>query len=225
MPLLPPKLVELIRQRIANPQRRHETFGGVAAGMVFTPDAFKHVMGGNEAADKAANLVFKQMEAWGQSMKPMHVTAFPDGTHSATTNPDSDAPAPPATDAQLATLEQEIGRPLPADLRELYKISNGGWGPGVGYTPDYGTGIVSTAALASDYADLRRRGPGYTGQAEWPAHYLPIASETGPTSYDLDTGQIVRFDDYYYDNGKSIPEAFSISHQSLADWLEDWVVS
>ncbi|UIP08141.1 hypothetical protein LY632_07025 [Erythrobacter sp. SDW2] len=45
----------------------------------------------------------------------------------------------------------------------------------------------------------------------------------GMTSYDLDTGHIVTFDEHRYDHDIAIEEAFAVAHLSLAEFLLDWV--
>ena len=118
-----------------------------------------------------------------------------------------------------------IGRPLSADLRAMYGIADGGWGPGIAFTLGHGRGFQSLQTVGETLADLRRRGPGYTGEAEWPAHLLPIADRGGPISYNLDTGEIVAFNDYYYDDEQTIAEAFTVIHPNLETWLRAWLAS
>ncbi|MFC4295700.1 SMI1/KNR4 family protein [Novosphingobium tardum] len=227
MTALPPALVAAISARIRDPGRRHDPLGGTPGGVVTDPEELIAMFGRlSPEAEGPFRGVVAQMAAWGQKMPPMHVTNYPDGTFGASSE-DADALplAAPASEADIATLERKIGRKLPADLRALYAIADGGWGPGTAYTQGRGSGFQSLEAVGNVLDDLRRRGPGYTGEHPWPAHLLPIADTTGPVSYNLDTGEIVAFNDYYFDDGQTVEEAFTVLHPSLAAWLEEWVAS
>lgn len=107
----------------------------------------------------------------------------------------------------------------------MWAIADGGWGPGVSFTTGHGPGLHSAAGARTELKDLRRRGPGYTPEMEWQASLLPLTDGgRGMVSYDLDTGHIVAFDDYWYDSGVTrIDDAFSVTHLSLGEWLEEWV--
>ena len=80
-------------------------------------------------------------------------------------------------------LERIVGRPMPEDLKRLYSISDGGFGPGF-------TGLNPVQRIGSFHEDLRQRGPDYCGTVEYPASFLPIAGEMLDYHYDLDTGRI-----------------------------------
>src|SRR6476646_2248944 len=71
-------------------------------------------------------------------------------------------PGGDALDGAEATLRVE----LPDDLRSLYALGDGGFGPGLG--------LKSIQGLVSSYGDVCRRGPDYTGEIEWPRHLLPL---------------------------------------------------
>lgn len=225
MPELPLTLIARITARIRDPGTRHDFGPGAPLGVV--TDAAE-LSGMFEAATPGSSqpfqLILEQMKQWGQKMPPMHVSKNADGGLSASAQDESALPlAAPATDAAIARLQAMIGRSLPGDLRQLYAIADGGWGPGTGYTNGYGTGFYSVEVVTSTLEDLRRRGPGYTGEALWPERLLPIADTTGPVSYDLNEGAIVAFNDHYYDDDLSIDEAFSSIYPDLAAWLEAWL--
>ena len=225
---LPDDLIDLIEERIADPQRRHDDTGGIPGEVLTRPeDAFALFEKHNpELGRTPFRDVVAQMNAWGQAMPPMVVTRYPDGGLRASSEDETALPlARPANEADLAALEALVGRKLPADLRALYAIADGGWGPGTSYTGGLGTGFYSLKALASVLEDLRRRGPGYTGEAPWPDNLLPIADTTGPVSYNLDTGEIVAFNDYWYDDDLTLEQAFSVTHPTLEAWLREWVAS
>jgi hypothetical protein len=222
---LSPALVVRIAGRIRDPGKRNDMRPGASLGVVTDPGEMAGMF--EEAApgsSHAFQMVIEQMKRWGQDMPPMHVTRNDDGMLAASTEDETSLPlAAPATEAAVARVEGLIGRPLPADLRQLYAIADGGWGPGTGYTAGHGTGFYSLESVANTLEDLRRRGPGYTGEAPWPEHLLPIADTTGPVSYNLDSGAIVAFNDYYYDDDLTIEAAFSTIYPALASWLEAWL--
>ncbi|PVE25647.1 hypothetical protein DC522_04850 [Microvirga sp. KLBC 81] len=93
----------------------------------------------------------------------------------------------------------------------------------MGFRPRHGPGFYSLERIGLEYDDLRRRGPGYTGEAAWPPHLLPLTHNVGPASYDLERGVIVAFNDYYYDDELTIEEAFTDLDPSLESWLKDWL--
>lgn len=224
---LPADLIGAIQSRIADPVQRHDDLGGTAGETLTDPtEVFARLERENpELGSTPFRDCVDQLHAWGNPMPPMHFTSYPDGSLGASSTEESALPlAEPATAADIAKLETMIGRSIPADLRSLYAIADGGWGPGIAFTMGHGRGIQSLRTVRETLADLRRRGPGYTGEAEWPANLLPIADRTGPISYDLDTGRIVAFNDYYYDDGQTIDQAFTVIHPSLETWLREWVV-
>lgn len=229
MSALPPDLVAAIELRIADPQRRHDDFGGIPGEVLTEPeDVFALFEQNNPELGKTPfRDVVAQMNAWGQQMPPMHVTRYENGGLQTSSTDELALPlARPAEEADVARVEDMIGRKLPADLRALYAIADGGWGPGTAYTSGFGTGFLSLEALASNLADLRRRGPGWTGEMAWPDNLLPIAdAATGTVSYDLETGEIVAFDDHWYDHDKTIEQGFSVAYPNLETWLREWVVS
>lgn len=228
MNALPSDLVAKIEQRIADPVRRHDDLGGVPDGVLAEPsEVFARLELGNpELGTTPFRDVVAQMNLWGQSMPPMHFTRYANGSVGASSEDERAFPlAGPAIAADISRIEGLIARKLPADLRALYAIADGGWGPGLAYTGGLGRGFQSLDAVAATLEDLRRRGPGYTGEAKWPDNLLPIADTTGPISYNLDTGKIVAFNDYYYDDGLTIEQAFTIIYPDLETWLREWVAS
>lgn len=222
---LSPALVARIADRVRDPKTRHDVQPGTSAGIVSDPAEMARMFDASmPGGSQAFQMMIDQMKSWGQQMPAMHVTRRDDGGLSASSeDPNAQRLAAPAAEVAVAEVERLIGRQLPADLRQLYAIADGGWGPGIAYTPGHGSGFYSLAGVANTLEDLRRRGPGYTGEAEWPARLLPIADTTGPVSYDLSNGAIVAFDDYYYDRDLAIDEAFSPIYPNLAAWLEAWL--
>ena len=226
---MPDTLLTAIRERIADPARRHfrapgkrfaafENAQDVARLMDHSPlgngDMFRSMLG--------------KMAEWGHPNPTFYVVQGPNGEISASTE-DSDAYplAGPASEADLDALERTIGRHIADDLRQMWGLADGGWGPGYSFTTGHGPGLHSALGALAELEDLRCRGPGYTGEMEWPEHLLPLtAIDVGMTSYDLDSGHIVTFDEHWYDHEIArIEDAFSIAYLSLGEFLLEWLES
>ncbi len=88
----------------------------------------------------------------------------------------------PATEAALAHAARKLGFPLPAPLVQLYRIADGGFGPGFG-------GLASLARMTELYLELTARGGDFW--KPWPARRLPLYEEgTALGCLDLETGAI-----------------------------------
>ena len=123
--------------------------------------------------------------------------------------------APPA-DGDWKDLEKLVKRPLPADLKRLYSISDGGFGPGF-------TGLNPVETIGINYNDFRRRGPDYCGTILYPANFIPIAGEMLDYHYDLDTGRVISSDQNWNNDPDNEKEVYDIAFQSLAEMMEDWL--
>ena len=218
MDALPGDLLARLRERAGSPTRNDADHG---AHVGTYDDWFDAVAVMEKAAPGSATafaLGAENARANGWPMQPMHVFRHADGRLSASTDlPPTTAPAAAGPDA-WATVEAATGQRVPGDLRDLYTVADGGFGPGIG------DGLNPIDRVVREYEDLRRRGPGYTGEAEWPVTYLPISDTTGPVSYDLATGRIVAFNDYWYDDDLAIEDAFTQVAPDLATWLREWLV-
>ncbi|MBL0914196.1 MAG: SMI1/KNR4 family protein [Sphingopyxis sp.] len=224
MPILPDALIAMIRERIADPNRRNAHPPAWVVGSTNDPQQVSDFLNRSGEGDDPLRGIFAQRASWGLPPARMHLIQYPDGSRGASSDSGEYPLAPPASEADLAALEARIGRPMPEDLRQMFGIADGGWGPGDAFTPDYGPGIMSIERLLQEWADLERRGPGYVGESAWPANLLPFADTGGILSYDLATGTIVQFDDHWYDHDKAIEEAFEPSHASLSDFLQQWMM-
>ena len=225
MRTLPAELIAEVVERIQDPRLRHGHDSGAYVGTFSDPAEISKLMDHGQGENEAWNGVVEQMKAWGQQMPEMHIMQG-DGFKSAfTERPDQYPLAKPATERDFAELEASVGRALPDDLRQLYGIANGGWGPGIGFTPDRGTGFYSTARSAAEFEDLRRRGADYCNGVEWPAALVPVADMVGAVGYDLDTGKIVKFDEYYEDARLVPSQKFSVIAPDLATLVDDWLAT
>ena len=59
----------------------------------------------------------------------------------------------------------------------------------------------------------------------WPPTYVPIADIGGTIAYDLASGAIRAFNEYFADDGMTADQAWSTSHASLAEMLDAWLSS
>lgn len=226
-PSLSPDLMHAIKQRIQDPRRRSVVPKGEPVGVVDDPHQLGEIFDAEGPSSSVAwRVIAEQMKAWGQTMPPMHLTRHADGSLQASSEDIHNYPlAPPATETEFRRLEKKVGRPIPNDVRQLYSIADGGFGPGAGYTSGFGTGLYSLKGIGQVYDDLCRRGPDYTGTTTWPRHLLPLTDETGAVSYDLERGAIVAFNEYWQEDGITIDEAFIDIHPSLESWLGAWLES
>ena len=114
-------------------------------------------------------------------------------------------------------LEEIVGRPVPDALKQLYAISDGGFGPGF-------TGLHSVQLIVSTCEDFRRRGPDYCGTILYPHSFIPIAGAMLDYHYDLDTGCIISSNQNWSEEGLEAEDIYDIAFQSLAAMMEDWLI-
>jgi hypothetical protein len=218
--------VDEIEERFVDWQRRNDEQARTAAirdGM--TPEEFdeqarkdreleaKHSPLGSSNIFQA---MIERMRAQGMDPKTMSFVEN-DGHVSASTQPKGATPLTPGPSPEdWATLEATVGRPMPEDLRRLYSVSNGGFGPGL-------TGLKSLETIAVDYQDFRRRGPDYCGSIDYPASFVPLAFDALDYHYDLDTGRIISSNAYWENDELDREDIYDIAFQSLADMMEDWL--
>ena len=126
--------------------------------------------------------------------------------------------APPPGEAALARAEAAIGRPLPDEVRQLYAIADGGFGPGEGLFP--------LGELVDRYGELTREPYGPLGQ-DWPKQLLPLFDENPLLScIDLGTGEIVAWDPEEIedeDSDEDWQRSFRPEHPDLAALMSHWL--
>lgn len=125
------------------------------------------------------------------------------------------APSPQA----IADAERRIGRPLPDELKQLYMIGDGGFGPGDGLFP--------LAGLIERYEDFTEEPFGPNGQ-DWPANLLPLFDENPVlVCIDADSGAIVAWDpeELEEETDAAWKRSFKPEEPSLAALMERWLDS
>ena len=158
-----------------------------------------------------------QMRAWGQT--PPTTKSFIETEHhiSVSSEPAGARPLqPPPTESDWKALEQIAGQPIPEDLKRLYTISDGGFGPGF-------TGLMPVQLIGAGCEDYRRRGPDYCGTVAYPDSFIPLATETLDYHYDLDTGRIISSNSHWEDQELGSDEIYDVAFQSLGAMMEDWL--
>lgn len=106
----------------------------------------------------------------------------------------------PATDAALAHAAARLGFPLPAPLVQLYRIADGGFGPGDG-------GLLSLARMIETWRKLAVDDPKEPAWKPWPARRLPLFEQGSALGcLDLETGRI------------GVYEILGMDYPSSRDW-------
>jgi len=128
-------------------------------------------------------------------------------------------PAKPASAESLAAAENDLGFPVPAELRRLYgEIADGGFGPGPGLLP-----LNQVTAI---YLDFVATPPGPRGQ-KWPANLLPLSgTDPGYVCIDVETGAMIFWDEEELAEGTSDKiwkRSFKAEADDLAGWFERWL--
>lgn len=219
MTILSDDLIARITRRALDPKRRYMLAAEDERAVSLPTDDIAQKFGAssNEAGD-----VFRQMQARMASMGfPMPTMSFIEsaGAMSASSEPPGAKPlAAPPGESDWAALEAIAGLAIPDDLRQLYAIADGGFGPG-------DRGLLTVKQIGAYCEDLRRRGPDYCGTITYPASFLPIAEETLNYHYDLDTGRIISSNQYWQDDGLEPEDVYDIAHQSLAAMMQQWLES
>ena len=126
--------------------------------------------------------------------------------------------AGPPDEARLAAADEQIRRPLPEELRQLYSIADGGFGPG--------DGLLPLKELVSRYVDMTTEPFGPLGQP-WPSNLLPLFEEDPVLlCLDLDTGAMMAWDPEEIEDEESDADwkrSFKADEPSLAALMEKWL--
>jgi len=216
---IPLDLFQRIAERANDPMRRTYMAGANANA---TPLDMGQLMADfqKHAPPQAQGLLGalgKMQSMFGGSM-PGFTMMGPGGPASAGMPTGPQPLAPPPSEQALADAEGVIGRPLPDEVRQLYAIGDGGFGPG--------DGLMPLARLADRYREMTREPYGPSGQ-DWPKNLLPLFDEDPVLScFDMDSGEIVAWDPEEIEDEDSDEDwrrALKVEHPSLAAMLQDWL--
>lgn len=158
-----------------------------------------------------------QMRGWGQTPPATKTLIETDDYFRVSSDPPGAKPLqPPPTDREWEALEQIAGRAMPEDLKRLYTVSNGGFGPSF-------TGLNTVQLIGAGCEDFRRRGPDYCGTVHYPDSFLPLATDRLDYHYDLETGRIISSNAHWEDEELEVEDIYDVAFQSLAAMMEDWL--
>ncbi len=133
--------------------------------------------------------------------------------------PSPDLSTPPDA-ATIELAERQIGRRFPEELRQLYAISDGGFGPG--------QGLFAIGELARRYLELTTEPFGPLGQ-EWPANLLPICEDSPAlVCLDFETGVVIVWDPEEIEDEESDDDwqrSFRPEQESLAALMDEWLMA
>lgn len=209
--------VEEIERREEAWTRRHLARSAAAGEAMSAEDVERYMDEWRAGREAVRRDMEAQMRAWGQV--PPKTKSFIETEHyiRVSAEPPGAKPLPPPpTESDWQALEQIVGRSVPADLKRLYTISDGGFGPGF-------TGLNPVQLIGAGCEDYRRRGPDYCGTVPYPDSFIPLAAERLDYHYDLDTGRIVSSDAHWEDQGLEPDDIYDMAFQSLAMMMEDWL--
>lgn len=158
-----------------------------------------------------------QMRARGQTPPETKCLLETEQQFSASSAPSGAKPlAPPPSEYDWNALERFAGRPIPTDLKHLYSISDGGFGPGI-------TGLNTVQLIKAGSKDFRRRGPDYCGTVKYTNFYLHLAGENLDFYYDLGANCNISCNSNWEEQGLQIYEIYNVAFGSLAEMMEEWL--
>ena len=221
-------LIEKIAARANDPRRRTADAGLVADAQPLDLEAMvgQLVAQGHPAAEQVQGMfdnlarMMGGMDGMKQGLSGMVMTG-PDGSYRLGDAPPQPAElAGPPGETALADAERSIGRPLPLELRQLYAIGDGGFGPGDGLFP--------LSQLVERYSDFAGEPFGPAGQP-WPANLLPLFDQSPQLlCLDADSGKIVCWDPELIEDveqGSDFDQSFVPEADSLGALMEAWLES
>ena len=167
--------------------------------------------------DAMRDQMYEQMRSWGQTPPETKTLIETDSYFRVSSEPPGAKQLQPApSEGDWKALEEVAGRPLPAGLKSLYSVSDGGFGPGF-------TGLNPVYLIGAGTEDFRRRGPDYCGTLEYPDAFLHLATAELDYHYDLDTGRIISSDSHWEDQGLEAHQIYEVAFENLAEMMEDWL--
>ena len=210
--------VEEIERREEDWTRRNLARSTAATAREMSSEEVEQFMDEWRASREATRLAMEaQMRAWGQTAPATKSFIETENYIGASSEPPGAKPLQrPPTVSDWDRLEQIVGRSIPEDLKGLYTISDGGFGPGF-------TGLHTVQLIGSFYEDYRRRGPDYCGTVIYPPSFIPLATEVLDYHLDLDTGRVISSNQNWENDGLDPEEIYDIAFQSLAEMMENWL--
>ena len=209
-------LLARIARRAADPKRRYMTAAEDQSRVELPTDEIQQRFDDAGTGD-AFRAMQDKMREWGFNLDKMSFVEREDGSVGASSEPPGAKPlTSPPSKADWARLEAIVGCAMPDDLKRLYSIADGSFGPGF-------TGLNSLEGVGAQCEDYRRRGPDYCGTILDPRSFVPIANEMLDYHYDLETARIISSNQDWDNDPDDLKEVYDIAFQSLAEMMEDWL--
>ena len=209
------ELLPRLRARIADPARRADVRQNQLMASIQSLD-----LGGLMAMSRGINETLAGVLAANREGRVDPTgSALAQDLHRQMTTPVEQPLRAPATEADLARIEGELGFALPHSLRRVYaEVADGGFGPGEGIEPLDG-------AVAA-YRDLRAGAVLPRGRS-WPEGLLPVVErDPGWDCVEVRTGRVIAWDPEDLDERTSeerFRRSFTEAFPSIEAWLADWV--
>ena len=218
-------LLDRVRARAMDPERRTYLAGAAAQSRPFGLDDIEDEMVRNADAipgDAFAGLAglmngLRKLSSLSGGLPNLNMAMGPGGGMVMMGAGAGGKLGAPATEAALGHADRQLGFPLPEPLRQLYRIADGGFGPG--------NGLLSIARMIALYRKLTAKPQGPNGEP-WPARLLPIwesGEEIG--CLDLESGSVSSYDPSRMQDihGGYFRRSFAREHGSLAEMIESWL--
>ena len=216
---IPPDLFKRIADRANDPMRRTAMSGAQANAQPLELDSLMSAFQ-KHAPPQAQGLLGalgKMQGMFGGNM-PGFTMMGPGGMMSVGMPTGPQPLAPPPGEEELKAAEAAIGRPLPGEVRRLYALGDGGFGPG--------EGVMPIGDVADRYREMTRKPYGPLGQ-EWPKNLLPLFDENPVLGcIDMDSGEMVAWDPEEIedeDSDEDWQRSFKQDHPSLAARMQEWL--
>jgi hypothetical protein len=226
LPPLAPELLERIRLRAMDPDRRTYLAGAEArSSPVGLPDLEAELDRNAGAIPDEAVAGLDRLLAGLRRLGPdgglpgLNVSVGPGGGMVMMSRCAGGRLGAPASEVALERADRELGVRVPEPVRQLLRIADGGFGPG--------SGLLGLAAMASLYRKLTATPQGPAGEG-WPARLLPIwQADDEIGCLDLESGAITTYDPSRMQDihGGYWRRSFATEHPSLAELMEDWLQS
>lgn len=215
-----PELLQRIAARAGDPMRRTFTSGAEANARPFDLDGLVDDFRKN-APPQAQGLLgaLGKMQSMFAGSMPRFTMMGPGGPMGFGGGSSGLQPlrAPPGEE-QFEAAAKAVGRPLPVEVRQLYRIADGGFGPGGGLLP--------LEEAVARYVELTREPYGPLGQ-DWPKRLFPLFDEDPVLScIDLDNGEMIAWDPEEIedeDSDEDWQRSFKPDHPGLGAMLEQWL--
>jgi hypothetical protein len=227
LPPLDPDLLERVRGRAMDPERRTYLAGAEARSSPVSLADLESELGQNAGAIPPPAVAglgrllsgLRRLGPATAALPRLNVSLGPSGGMVMMSTGAGGRLGAPASEMALERADRELGVRVPEPLRQLLKIADGGFGPG--------SGLLPLADMLSLCRTLTATPQGPGGEM-WPARLLPIwQADDEIGCLDLEGGAITTYDPTRMQDihGGYWRRSFATEHPSLAALMEDWLRS